>query len=79
MQDMIVFKPMQLTQSAQLEKKDVLFHGNPIKIFLQYCSISRHFFMYFFILEVKLPPKVKISWEPGSWIPLFPGMTKCIK
>ena len=55
--------------------KNVLFAGNPIKISLQYCLISLHFFMYFFILEVQILSKCQSFPATRFLGPLiFPGM-----
>ena len=51
------------------------FPRNSIKISLQYCSISLHFFMYYFIYRGKI--SLQMSTFPGNQVPkflFFPGM-----
>ena len=48
------------------------FSREPIKVSLQYCSISLHFIMYFFILEVKIPSKCQNFLGSGNQVPEFP-------
>ena len=61
----------------QLEKKMRFYPGTQSKFppillnFPRYCLISLHFFMYFFILEVKIPSKYQNFLGTRPEFPIF--------